>query len=53
MMNDPRTYKNPEVFNPLRYIGKKPESDPRAWAFGFGRRVCPGETARSLFIMIA
>lgn len=32
-------------FKPERYLGregKEPEPDPRKFAFGFGRRVCPG-----------
>ncbi|KAH7333661.1 cytochrome P450 [Rhizoctonia solani] len=36
---DPRHYKDPEVFNPDRYL----DSDvPRPPAFGWGRRKCPG-----------
>jgi cytochrome P450 len=43
MCHDPRTYKNPEVFNPERFLGEHPEPDPHTLVFGFGRRVCPGE----------
>jgi len=45
MLHDPETYTEPEKFNPDRYMpdfGKGPEPHPRAFAFGFGRRVCPG-----------
>jgi cytochrome P450 len=42
MCNDPRTYKDPEIFNPERFLGSHPEPDPRGIAFGFGRRICPG-----------
>ena len=27
------------------------EPDPRAWAFGFGRRICPGTHTRSVGIL--
>lgn len=42
MGRDPRVYKNPEEFNPDRFMGENPEPDPRPFVFGFGRRVCPG-----------
>jgi cytochrome P450 len=42
MSLDPRYYKNPKVFDPSRFLGPSPESDPREWVFGFGRRACPG-----------
>jgi len=29
-------------FWPDRYLGDKPQQDPLDFAFGFGRRVCPG-----------
>jgi cytochrome P450 len=41
MQRDPRTYNNPETFNPSRFLGPHPEPDPRE-TFGFGRRICPG-----------
>lgn len=31
------------TFNPERFLGSTPEPDPRKFAFGFGRRVCPGK----------
>ncbi|KAH7890618.1 cytochrome P450 [Phlebopus sp. FC_14] len=43
--NDPKTYKDPEVFNPGRFLlnsGNDKETDPRQYLFGFGRRRCPG-----------
>jgi hypothetical protein len=40
MMNDRRLYKDPECFMPERFLGENPEKDPRAMAFGFGRRYC-------------
>jgi cytochrome P450 len=36
-------YSDPEVFRPERFLGDAPEQDPREYAFGFGRRVCPGQ----------
>ncbi|KAG8948181.1 hypothetical protein FRC04_009980 [Tulasnella sp. 424] len=36
-------YKNPSVFDPERYLRQPPELDPREYAFGFGRRICPGK----------
>ncbi|KAG1855197.1 cytochrome P450 [Suillus subalutaceus] len=45
MLNNPRTYANPEQFNPERFLaknGKEPEMEPRTACFGFGRRICPG-----------
>lgn len=35
-------YHDPHTFKPERFLGEKPEADPRQFAFGFGRRVCPG-----------
>lgn len=46
MLHDPEIYHEPTVFNPGRFIegisGRPAELDPRAIAFGFGRRRCPG-----------
>jgi cytochrome P450 len=38
MLRDPRNYKNPDVFNPERFLGPNPEKDSREMCFGFGRR---------------
>jgi cytochrome P450 len=38
MLRDPREYKDPELFNPERFLGDKPERDPHKMAFGYGRR---------------
>ncbi|KAH9990147.1 cytochrome P450 [Russula vinacea] len=44
-MHDPEVYKDPMTFNPDRLIaqpGKPAEPDPFDFAFGYGRRACPG-----------
>ncbi|KAI1457470.1 putative cytochrome P450 oxidoreductase OrdA-like protein [Annulohypoxylon moriforme] len=43
--HDPDVYRDPMVFRPERFLeadGHKPEPDPHMFAFGFGRRICPG-----------
>ncbi|KAF2743711.1 cytochrome P450 [Sporormia fimetaria CBS 119925] len=40
--HDPAVYPEPDEFNPERFLGDTPQPDPRQWAFGYGRRVCPG-----------
>ncbi|OJT02061.1 O-methylsterigmatocystin oxidoreductase [Trametes pubescens] len=46
MLHDPNVYERPEEFKPERFIrdGKIDTTvyDPSAFAFGYGRRVCPG-----------
>lgn len=43
-MIDPEVYKEPEKFNPERFLGENPEPDPeKQGAFGYGRRICPGK----------
>ena len=58
MLRDPARYSNPETFDPERHIpapGKPAQTDPRTFAFGFGRRACPGLhlADASLFIAVA
>jgi len=55
MSHDPNTYSDPFVFKPERFLGPKPEQDPREFCFGFGRRICPGRMLAdaSLFISCA
>jgi len=40
---DPVYYKDPEVFDPERYLKKVPELDPFSFVFGFGPRTCLGK----------
>lgn len=42
MSRDPLVYDQPNVFNPERFIGDRPEASPLTHVFGFGRRICPG-----------
>jgi len=45
ILHDPQVYDDPMTFNPERYIakpGREPDTDPRKFAFGMGRRSCPG-----------
>ncbi|CAE6488422.1 unnamed protein product [Rhizoctonia solani] len=42
ILRDPKHFASPSTFNPSRFLGSKPELDPRKFIFGFGRRVCPG-----------
>ncbi|PCH41344.1 cytochrome P450 [Wolfiporia cocos MD-104 SS10] len=44
-LHDPDVYTNPSEFNPDRFIptsNREAEPEPRQYAFGFGRRICPG-----------
>ncbi|KAG1794705.1 cytochrome P450 [Suillus variegatus] len=55
--NDPEIFPEPHRFNPQRWIDDagRVRSDLRFFAFGFGRRVCPGQHVanRSVFITTA
>lgn len=56
--HDSATYPDPMSFRPERFIETethKAEPDPRAWTFGYGRRVCPGRYVadNALFLTIA
>ncbi|KAJ6627486.1 cytochrome P450 [Mycena sp. CBHHK59/15] len=42
IMHDARMYADPGVFEPARFLGAAPETDPRSFCWGFGRRICPG-----------
>ncbi|KAG1764170.1 cytochrome P450 [Suillus placidus] len=55
--NDPEVFPDPHEFNPQRWIDDagRVRDDLRFFAFGFGRRVCPGRhvAKRSVFINTA
>ncbi|TCD66640.1 hypothetical protein EIP91_001107 [Steccherinum ochraceum] len=57
MSQNKAEFPNPHEFRPERYIGPDPESkaDPREFAFGFGRRGCPGKSFAdsSVFLLVA
>ncbi|KAH8109869.1 cytochrome P450 monooxygenase, partial [Phellopilus nigrolimitatus] len=40
--HNPDSYNDPMAFRPERFLGKMPEMNPHNYAFGFGRRICPG-----------
>ncbi|TFY53377.1 hypothetical protein EVJ58_g9483 [Rhodofomes roseus] len=40
---DPECYPDADTFRPERFLSSTPEPDPRGFAFGFGRRSCPGQ----------
>jgi len=58
LLHDPQVYDDPMTFNPDRFIAKPgqleaPETDPRKFAFGMGRRSCPGRHLAEATISIA
>ena len=52
-MRDPNVFHDPESFKPERFLGDNPEPDPHLYAFGFGRRICPGRMLADATIYIA
>ncbi|TDL27710.1 cytochrome P450 [Rickenella mellea] len=44
MTRDEKEYKDPHIFRPERFLGPldDQEKDARSYAYGFGRRICPG-----------
>ncbi|EKM52306.1 uncharacterized protein PHACADRAFT_260616 [Phanerochaete carnosa HHB-10118-sp] len=42
-MHDETVYKDPDAFWPERFLPPENAQDSSRFAFGFGRRVCPGE----------
>ncbi|KAG9092147.1 hypothetical protein FS749_015958 [Ceratobasidium sp. UAMH 11750] len=42
IMHDPDVYPEPGRFRPERFLVENPPPEPENYAFGFGRRICPG-----------
>ncbi|KAH9925304.1 cytochrome P450 [Fomitopsis serialis] len=56
ILHDPALYPDPFIVNPERYLpqcGEKVNPDPRLFAFGYGRRVCPGQMLAEDTLFIA
>ena len=58
MTHDERVYRDPETFNPERYLPKEQGGNGEPFPegpFGFGRRVCPGQylATAGVYIMVA
>ncbi|OSX64689.1 hypothetical protein POSPLADRAFT_1134235 [Postia placenta MAD-698-R-SB12] len=57
VMHDPALYPDPFEVKPERYLSDQGalNPDPRQFAFGYGRRVCPGQLLAedTLFLLIA
>ncbi|KAG8703982.1 hypothetical protein FRC09_003840 [Ceratobasidium sp. 395] len=54
IMHNPKVYPEPSRFMPERYLVANPPPEPENYAFGFGRRICPGiaTTQQTLWIAI-
>ncbi|KAJ7223139.1 cytochrome P450 [Mycena pura] len=52
---EPNDKYDPQKFIPERFINDSDTPNPASWAFGFGRRICPGKhlAENSVFIQIA
>ncbi|KAF5250652.1 hypothetical protein FOXYS1_14866 [Fusarium oxysporum] len=55
ILHDPEIYVNPDAFDPERFIAPRDEPDPSDFAFGYGRRICPGRylAEDSIFMTVA
>lgn len=63
IMHNPHIYKDPHIFRPERHLrphldldpAAKRFHDPSTYAFGFGRRACPGQflAEPTIFLVIA
>ncbi|KAJ7134308.1 cytochrome P450 [Mycena epipterygia] len=51
--HDEHAYPQPERFWPERYMNvTSTDVDPRQWVFGFGRRMCPGQSLADSMVYI-
>jgi len=51
---DEKQYPCPDQFDPLRWMSKTHKPlDPRTFAFGYGRRICPGMHIAQASVWIA
>lgn len=54
MTRDEQVYPDAHKFNPDRFLNRNgPETDPKDFVFGFGRRVCPGKAFADANVWIA
>ena len=42
LLHDDKVYRDPDQFQPERFLDPRNEPDPVTEAFGYGRRICPG-----------
>ncbi|KAJ7142152.1 cytochrome P450 [Mycena crocata] len=50
---DPEIYPDPTHFRPERFLGENRQLDPREFAFGGGRRICPGIDLADTMLFLA
>ncbi|QRV92189.1 cytochrome P450 family protein [Ceratobasidium sp. AG-Ba] len=55
VLHDPKVYEHPDRFMPERFLVPSPPPDPEMFAFGSGRRSCPGAriAQQSMWITIS